>query len=184
MPLSLYVVVVEGCPTKPYMGTSTRSAITGYDSLFFTRRTVDQIVADLNEDTSGLTASWDGDSLILTASDQYNGDAFTEIVTPNEYGHYMIGGLWPWDVWSEDLDSDEQHRAFVRGARTPQEPADPTYSGTVRTAWQQGRHEAEQLLNPALRGQYRPHRHLVTHGPKPLDAPSTTSHSSPARRQR
>ncbi|MFD4924189.1 hypothetical protein ACFWNE_23210 [Streptomyces goshikiensis] len=184
MALHLHAVVVEGCPTTPYIGTSPRPAVGGYDSFSFTRRTAEQIAADLNRTECGLTASWDGDSLIFTASEEYNGDAFTETVTPDEYGHYAIDALWPWDVWSEDLDPDEQSRAFVRGAQTPHEPADLAYSDTARSAWQRGRREAERLLNPALRGQNRPHRHLVTPEPKPMEAPSTSSHSSPARRRR
>ncbi|MGV9428013.1 hypothetical protein ACWDO7_27460 [Streptomyces sp. NPDC003656] len=158
--------------------------MTGYDSLTFTRQTAERIAADLNKDACGLTASWDGDLLIFNATEAYNGDAFTEAVVPDEHGHYTIDASWPWSVWSEDLDPDEHRRAFARGARTSHEPTDPLYSGTVRTAWQQGRHEAEQLLKPALRGQCRPHRHLITPERKPLEAPSAPCVPSPARRQR
>ncbi|MGW3341202.1 hypothetical protein ACWDCL_27425 [Streptomyces sp. NPDC001009] len=184
MPRHLWVVTVEGCPTTPYVGTSERSTTTGYDRFSFTHRTAKQIAADLNRDACGLTASWDGDSLIFTSAKEHNGDWSTEIVTPNAHGHYEIGDMWPWNEWSEELDPDEHRRAFVRGARARHEPPDPQYSYAVRAAWQQGRHEAEQLLNPVLRGQYRPHRHLVTHGPTPPEASNTTSLPIPARRQR
>ncbi|MGV9318183.1 hypothetical protein [Streptomyces sp. NPDC003660] len=184
MPRHLWVVTVEGCPTTPYIGTSAQSTTTGYDHFSFTHRTAKQIAADLNRDECGLTASWDGDSLIFTSAKRHNGDWSTEIVTPDAHGHYAIGGMWPWDEWSEDLDPDEHRRAFVRGARTRHEPPDPQYSYAARTAWQQGRHEAEQLLNPVLRGQCRPHRHLVTPEPQPLDASSAPSLLYPARRLR
>lgn len=184
MPRFLHLVVVEGCPDRPYLGASAQSTMTGYDSLTFTRHTAERIAADLNKDACGLTASWDGDSLIFNATEAYSGDAFTEAVVPDEHGHYTIEAFWPWSAWSEDLDPDEHRRAFARGARTSHEPTDPLYAGTVRTAWQQGRHEAEQLRSPTLRGQNRPHRHLITHAPKQPDVPSATSLPGAARRLR
>ncbi|MFG3199878.1 hypothetical protein ACGFYT_27535 [Streptomyces sp. NPDC048208] len=148
----LHLVVVEGCPDRPYLGASARSTMTGYDSLTFTRQTAEQIAADLNKDACGLTASWDGDSLIFNATAEYNGDAFSETVVPDAHGHYEIGGLWPWGLASKDVAPDE--------------------------------HEAEQLLGTGLRGQGRPHRHLVTRETKPLEVPSTNTRLGPARRQR
>ncbi|MGC4998423.1 hypothetical protein [Streptomyces sp. DT195] len=68
MPRHLWVVTVEGCPTMPYVGTSTRSTTTGYDHFSFTHRTAKQIAADLNRDECLLTASWDGDSLIFASA--------------------------------------------------------------------------------------------------------------------
>lgn len=185
MSLFLHLVIVEGSPTSPYLGASARPTMTGYDSLAFTRQTAERIVADLNRDACGLTGSWDGDSLVFTATEDYNGEAFTETITPNGQGHYIISALWPWGAWSKDLDSSEQHRAYARGALTPAEPADPTYSDVARAAWQRGRDEAAQVLQPSRPWQHRPHKHLVKYGPQPTEIPSaTTAHPSRPRRQR
>ncbi|MGW4197080.1 hypothetical protein [Streptomyces sp. NPDC005004] len=149
--------------------------MTGYQPLTFTRQTTERIVADLNNDACGLTGSWDRDTLTFTATEAYNGDAFTEVVTPDALGHYTLDATWPWAVWQAELDQDEQHRAYARGALTPEEPADPSYSDAARAGWRRGRTEAGKLLQPQLGGEHRPQSSTM---------PGAIAHAGSSRRHR
>ncbi|MEU6312302.1 hypothetical protein [Streptomyces sp. NPDC047014] len=166
------------------MGTSPRPAVGGYDSFTFTRQTADRIAADLNRDKCGLTADWDGDSLIFTASADYNGEAFTKIVTPDEYGHYTIDAMWPWDAWSEDLDPDEHNRAFVRGALTPHAPAEFGYPHAARAAWRSGQAEAARLLQATTIKQHNENQPQLTSRLQPPEASKAAWRPHPPRRPR
>ncbi|MFE2596042.1 hypothetical protein ACFXCZ_06000 [Streptomyces sp. NPDC059396] len=151
--------------------------MTGYDSLSFTRQTAERIVADLNKDASGLTGSWNGDSLTFTATKEYDGEGFTYTVTPDAQGHYTIEALWPWDTWSGNLDPAEQSHAYARGALTPLEPVDPTCSDAARAAWQSGQAEAARLLQTAPTARQSDPRQLCAEPPLlfPLERPSMSA---------
>lgn len=147
--MPVHLLIVESVPTRPYLGASERPRMHPYDPFTFTRRTTERIVEDLNTDACGLTGSWDGDVLVFTATEAFNGDAFMETVEPDALGRYTFEGHWPWDEWSEDLDQDEEHRAYAHGALRTDAAPDPAYSDAARAAWRRGREEAEHLRQTA-----------------------------------
>ncbi|MFJ2649472.1 hypothetical protein ACIO1C_22445 [Streptomyces sp. NPDC087420] len=57
--------------------------MTSYNTLSFTRQTMERIVTDLHTDAGrDLTGSWSGDTLTLTTTPDHDGDGFTYTVTP------------------------------------------------------------------------------------------------------
>ena len=126
----LYHFYVDSSEHGPYPGLvdprDTRGHIGPYCSPAFSKRTAEQIIADLHADNCGMTARWEGDVLTFDWTPDYDGDGGTESIAPDERGLYRIGGHWPWD-YDGPLDAAERHQAaLARSAARPTAGPTPT----------------------------------------------------------
>ncbi|MET8981708.1 hypothetical protein ABZX85_39555 [Streptomyces sp. NPDC004539] len=120
----LFHFYVEDSEHGPYPGLvdprDTLGHIGPHCSPAFSRRTAEQIVADLHKDNCGMTARWDCEVLTFDWTPDYDGDGGTESVAPDERGLYRIGGRWPWE-YDGPLEVAERHQAAL--ARSAARPA-------------------------------------------------------------
>lgn len=117
---SVGLFTIAGTHHGPYPGAVTGE--TGpYDSVAFTRATVDQLVADINRDNGPISADWEGPVLRFHWALSHP-DAVAHVrIQPDPHGRYRIGGLWPWadwddwDDWDEEASPCSQRHAFALG---------------------------------------------------------------------
>ncbi|MEU6070628.1 hypothetical protein ABZ864_40860 [Streptomyces sp. NPDC047082] len=79
-----------------------------YDAISVTRETAEQLVTDLRTSNAGrhLTCRWAGEGLVITSDTRFRTEPGLMIVEPDAEGRYRIGGLWPWEQWPADDDTD------------------------------------------------------------------------------
>nr|MDT0519810.1 hypothetical protein [Streptomyces sp. DSM 41633] len=96
------LLTVDGTAYGPYPGQPTSATRSPYDTYLFTGETAQHIVEDLHRDNCGLTAAFEYDgTLAFTWDATYRDEPGVERVTPDPQGRYAIGGLWPWNNWTE-----------------------------------------------------------------------------------
>ena len=94
-----HLFTVDCTTYGPYPASPVPATWGPYDRISVTRSTAECIAEDLNTRDAGcgLTAAWDGDTLVFTWDPSYRNDnGGSETVTPEPDGRYLIGGLWPW----------------------------------------------------------------------------------------
>ena len=114
--LAVRLLSPEGSGHGPYVGLTTAGALDPFGSPLFTRATAAQITRDLEHDGCALTASWHGDVLRFTWSAEHDGTGGDAEVRPDEHGRYAIGGLWPWQEWSDGIPQTAGQAAYALGA--------------------------------------------------------------------
>ncbi|MEU0857471.1 hypothetical protein ABZ352_18810 [Streptomyces griseofuscus] len=145
-PLSIQLFTVEGTSYGPYVALPVSSMWTPYTAHLVTRGTAEQIVRDLHRDDCDLRAAFDPDTgaLTFTWTKGYDGDGGTETITPDAYGRYLIGGLWPWDEWGDHLPHTAGQAAFARGAAEYRQEDDAaSLVEPLDALYRQGRQEAQ-----------------------------------------
>ncbi|MCX5078884.1 hypothetical protein OHA84_37335 (plasmid) [Streptomyces sp. NBC_00513] len=96
------LLTVDGTDYGPYPGQPVAATRSPYDTYLFTGETARHIVDDLHRDDCGLSAAFEDDgTLTFTWDATYRDEPGVESVTPDAHGRYAIGGLWPWDNWTE-----------------------------------------------------------------------------------
>jgi len=100
----------------PYLGQPTLASPGAYSAYLFTGPTVRQIINDLEDDSSAMTAEWEGDVLRFNWTTDHDGIGGTHLVLPDALMRYPIGDrLWAWRPWSEQTSSTKRQRAFALG---------------------------------------------------------------------
>ncbi|WP_217226030.1 hypothetical protein [Streptomyces anulatus] len=143
-------IAADSTAYGPYAGLLPKE-LGAYEAPLFTRRGAQHIIDDLHRDASGLSATWEGESLRFTWTTDYLDTNGTEIVHPDRHGRYAIGGLWPWMEWDEDLPHTAGQRAFADGVREASRVGVAGPPEGLRHLYDQGRAEAQSLtLLPLL----------------------------------
>ncbi|MFE3033023.1 hypothetical protein ACFXKY_15435 [Streptomyces canus] len=107
-PLEEHQFTVDCTTYGPYPAARVRPTWGAHDPISVTRETAERIAEDLNvrDAGCGLTAVWQGDSLVFTWDERYRNDGGgSETVTPDSHGRYLIGGLWPWERLEQEQDT-------------------------------------------------------------------------------
>jgi hypothetical protein len=143
-------VTVDGSHHGPYLAL-VPERMTGYEPVRFTRATAERVVADLLADfpDGSILVDFDGDELVFVWDATYNDSDGMQIVRPDADGLYPIGGLWPWEEWTdcEGYAGDEAY-AYIEGTRFPYEPDEstiPPASDPLLAQWTRGRRDTVAL---------------------------------------
>ncbi|MEU7228995.1 hypothetical protein [Streptomyces chrestomyceticus] len=155
-PLDIHLFTVEGSAYGPYVGLPTSDMWTPHDAHLFTRATAQLIMDDLHRDGCGLWGAFDPETDVLTFTwnEDFDGTGGAETVTPDAHGRYLIGGLWPWEVWGDDVPHTAGQAAFAQGAADyPEADNSATLPEPLDALYRRGRQEAQLLA-----GDRAPHR--------------------------
>lgn len=111
---TIELYTVDGSAHGPYVASPVPGTWHPYDPISVTRVTAERIAHDLNVGDAGcgLTAAWEGASLVFTWDERFGDEPGSETVTPDAVDRYRIGGLWPWDR----VDSPRRLEKFTAGA--------------------------------------------------------------------
>ncbi len=99
----LQLITVESYPIGPYLAL-TPDQWDGYVSVRVTRATAERIVTDLNKDDAPMRGEWSGDLLAITWTTWLDGSGGAVYIAPDVDGLYIIGGMWPWELWDDEQD--------------------------------------------------------------------------------
>ncbi|MEU1221307.1 hypothetical protein [Streptomyces microflavus] len=155
-PLSIQLLTVEGSGYGPYVALPVASLWTPYTTHLFTRATAELIVDDMHRDECGIQGEFDPETgaLTFTWDEHHDGTGGTETVTPDAYGRYLIGGLWAWDDWGDDVPHTVGQDAFARGAAEYRQADDSaSLCEPLDALYRRGRQEAQLVARE--RTEYR-----------------------------
>lgn len=146
---SIQLFTVEGSSYGPYVGLPLQSHWTGYTKHLFTAQTARQIVDDLHRDECGMRGEFAEDgTLTLTWNEWYDEEGGGEaVITPDRWGRYLIGDLWAWDDWRDDIEQTGYQRAYALGAAEYRSTSRrPILSTSMEASYyDMGRREAHEL---------------------------------------
>ncbi|MEU9925069.1 hypothetical protein AB0H51_27940 [Streptomyces griseoluteus] len=147
----IQLFTVESTSYGPYVGLPLRSLWTAYDTHLFTRETAEEIVSDLHRDECHMYGAFDPEDGTLTFEWTIENDGVggRQVITPDQWGRYEIGGLWAWDEWQETRDGEpqpESARLYALGAgEYRQGDRSSTFPVDEAAAYSRGRMEAHAL---------------------------------------
>ncbi|WP_331759261.1 hypothetical protein [Streptomyces anulatus] len=142
------LLTVEASAYGPYVAQPVSALPGPYDARLFTRRTAELIVADLHRDRCGMRGEFDkeGGALKFTWTADHDGTGGTQVIRPDAAGRYLIGGLWQWDQWSDEVPATEGQHTFAQGAvEFRQDDASGTFPEPLIPLYRAGREEAQQV---------------------------------------
>lgn len=109
------LLTVDATSYGPYLGLPTVASPGAYSAYLFTRPTVCQIIDDLEDDSSVMTAKWEGDALRFDWTTAHDGVGGSHLVLPDALMRYPLGDLWAWQPCSELTALSDRQQAFALG---------------------------------------------------------------------
>jgi hypothetical protein len=138
------LLTVDATSYGPYLGLPTTASPGAYSAYLFTRPTVCQIIDDLEDDSSVMTAKWEGDALRFDWTTAHDGVGGTHLVLPDALMRYPLGDLWTWQPCSELADLSDRQQAFALGCASTI-PSTSLLKPEFAQDFLRGREEVQQL---------------------------------------
>lgn len=143
---AVQVLTIADTGLGPYVGLPVTCATGEGSAHLFTRETAARIAMDVSRDDMCMSVTFDADgTLRLQWSEEYDALGQLHITAPDLHGRYLLGGMWPWSLWSDKVPHADEQAAYALGAAEYQQAVTTSLPGSLHERYDQGREEAHRV---------------------------------------